>query len=218
MRNLAFLIPTILCLGIGLGCEQSKRGLTESHGVLVEDVAETADDTLAATTSAHKRPASQTTATAWVANCNEREEDNPFSEDPIIVRTCTYNSYQSVATGMPDYKGRYSWEYALYKSEDNAYIAIPNALLFNEERDKLLQQINLRIMADYRTMAEDPENESCFDVKELSRPFNYEELGISFEEDRLVFHVDFEMPDHCMAVGGTSVAFKLKEIAAYLQQ
>lgn len=119
---------------------------------------------------------------------------------------------------MPDYKGRYSWEYALYKLEDSTYTAISTASLFNDKRDDLLRQINQRIQADYRTMAEDPENSSCFEVKELSRPFSFEELGISFENEQLVFHADYGKPDYCMAVGSTSVAFKMKEIAPYLQQ
>ncbi|PVY40510.1 hypothetical protein [Pontibacter virosus] len=220
MRNLAFLIPSVLFLSMSLGCEQSKRGLTEANGITIESAEETIKDTSSAIAASEAEiQYEQQTATERTAIvCEEKDEDNPGSEDPIIVRTCTYNSYKSVATGMPDYKGRYSWEHTLYKLENDAYVPISNASLFNEKRNDLLRQVNQRILAEYHLFLSDPDFSDCFTMAESIPEFGYEDLNIGFEDDQLIFHASLGLPEACLSIDGASVSFKLSEVAPYLQE
>ncbi|MBX0333724.1 hypothetical protein K3G39_10795 [Pontibacter sp. HSC-14F20] len=216
MRNLAFLIPPVLFLSMSFGCEQSKRSLTEADGVTIESAEETITD--APITEVSSEPEEQTATDSTSTACEEKDEDNPGSEDPIIVRTCTYQNYRSVATGMPDYKGRYSWEYALYKLENEESVPIKNELLFNEKRDDLLRQVNQRIQAEYHLFSDDPDFSDCFAMVESIPAFGFDELSIGFEDDQLVFHASLGLPEACLSIDGASVSFKLSEVAPYLQQ
>ncbi|GGG10165.1 hypothetical protein [Pontibacter amylolyticus] len=218
MRNLVFLIPLVLCLGMSFGCEQSKRGLTEADGITIESAEETITDAPAEAVSPEPEPEEQTATESTATACEEKDEDNPGSEDPIIVRTCTYQNYRSVATGMPDYKGRYSWEHALYKLENEAYVPIKNESLFNDKRNALLRQVNQRIRAEYHLFAGDPDFSDCFTMAETIPEFGYEDLNIGFEDDQLVFHASLGLPEVCLSIDGASVSFKLSEVAPYLQQ
>lgn len=218
MRNLAFLIPSVLCLSMCLGCEQSKRSLTEANGITIESAEETiaaAPDTAA---SPETEPEGQTATENTPTSCEEKDEDNPGSEDPIIVRTCTYQNYKSVATGMPDYKGRYSWEHALYKLEGDEYVPVKNELLFNDKRNDLLRQVNQRVLAEYHLFSGDPDFSDCFAMVESIPEFGYDDLNIGFEDDQLVFHASLGLPEACLSIDGASVSFKLSEVAPYLQQ
>ncbi len=216
MRNFAILIPTVLCLSIGLGCEQSKRSLTEANGITIESAEETIADAPAAASEAE--PEMRPTAESPLTSCEEKDEDNPFAEDAIIVRTCTYQHYRSVATGMPDYKGRYSWEYTLYRLENEEYVQISNASMFNQKREDLLRQVNQRILAEYQLFSDDPDFSDCFAMAESIPEFGFDDLHIGFEDDQLVFHASLSLPDACLSIDGASVAFKLSEVAPYLQK
>lgn len=210
MRNFAFIIPSMLCLSMSLGCEQSKRGLTEANGITIESV----EGAASSETEHEERTVTESTATS----CEEKNEDNSGSEDPIIVRTCTYNIYKSVATGMPDYKGRYNWEHALYKLEHDEYVPISNESLFNERRNDLLRQVNQRIRAEYQLFSIDPDFSDCFAITESIPEFGYEDLNISFEDNQLVFHASLGLPEACLPIDAASVSFKLSEVAPYLKK
>lgn len=218
MRNLAFLIPSVLCLGMSLGCEQSKRSLTEADGITIESVEETIGEASITAVSAEPNLEEQSVADGTISTCEEKDEDNPGSEDPVIIRTCTYQNFRSVATGMPDYKGRYSWEYTLHKLENNAYVPIKNESLFNEKRNELLRQVNQRIRAEYHLFSGDPDFSDCFAMAESIPAFGFDELSIGFENDQLVFHASLGLPEMCLSIDGASVSFKLSEVAPYLQK
>jgi len=155
------------------------------------------------------------------AVCEEKEEKNPESEDPIIIKTCTYGNYRTVSTGSPDFNGRYSWEYNLYKSQKGEYVKIDNSSLFNQKQDDLLIQINQKIKAVYIEFSRDtgdPETKECIELMEPIRDFKMDELSIDFETDKMVFHVEFGLPSACHSGDGTSVSFKLQEVEPYLNK
>lgn len=218
MRNLAFLIPSVLFLSMSLGCEQSKRGLTEANGITIESAEETTLDTSMAAVASETEQAGQPEADSTITACEEKDEDNPGSEDPIIVRTCTYQHYRSVATGMPDYKGRYTWEYTLHKLENGDFLPIKNESLFNDKRNDLLRQVNERIRTEYLLFSDDPDFSDCFAMVESIPAFGFDELSIGFEDDQLVFHASLGLPEACLSIDGASVSFKLSEVGPYLQQ
>ncbi|MGV3540100.1 MAG: hypothetical protein ACO1OQ_09825 [Rufibacter sp.] len=150
--------------------------------------------------------------------CEEKEEKMPEREDAIILKTCTYGTYRTVSTGTPDFNGRYSWEYSLYHSQGEEFVKVDNALLFNHQLNGLLDQVNKKIKADYQQFSSDPETKDCFEGRESIGDFKIEDLGISFEPGKLVFHVEFGLPTACMPVSGTSVSFDLKEVKKYLNK
>ena len=72
--------------------------------------------------------------------CTEKESKNEDGGDPILTKTCLYKKYKTISKGYPDYKGRYSYEYSVFKKQENgSYVQIKNATLFNENKNELLQ-------------------------------------------------------------------------------
>ncbi|MFC6998414.1 hypothetical protein [Rufibacter roseus] len=154
----------------------------------------------------------------FTVTCEEKEEKNPESEDPIIIKTCTYGNYRTISTGTPDFNGRYSYENGLYRFEKGKYIEISNSALFNQKQEKLLKHINQQIKADYLKLSSDPESKECFEGAEPFHDFPMDELRLEFEAGQLVFHVEFGLPTACLSVNGTSVSFTLQEVEPYLNK
>ena len=70
-------------------------------------------------------------------SCSEKEYKNHDSLDPIFVETCLFKSFKFVNKGSPDYKGRYSWEYSLYKKQNGKYVKVSNSALFNQKNQSI---------------------------------------------------------------------------------
>ena len=79
--------------------------------------------------------------------------ENPGS-DSIIIQTCYLNGFKFVSTGYPDYKGRYSYEYDIYKKVNGRFIKTTNADFFNEKQNELLVEINRHISEEYESIDE----------------------------------------------------------------
>lgn len=122
-----------------------------------------------------------------VVMCSEKEMPNPDTEDPIINKTCLYKHYKTISIGSPDYKGRYSYEYKLYKKQENGtFKKVKNVSLFNEKKTELLSLINAKIKKEYNLYAQDPESSECFDQMSFM-PFTFEQLGIDFDNNTIIF-------------------------------
>ncbi len=147
--------------------------------------------------------------------CSVIKKKNQNAADPIIVKTCLFGSYKSISTGMPDYKGRYSYSYKLFKLTNNKYIPIRNSELFNVNKNKLLAIIKQRIQKDYNESSKDPNNEGCFDGKSAPT-VTFENLKISFNDSGIEFSISYGLCGACMAVDGTNISFKIDEIKPYL--
>lgn len=151
-----------------------------------------------------------------VVMCSEKEMPNPDTEDPIINKTCLYKHYKTISIGSPDYKGRYSYEYKLYKKQENGtFKKVKNVSLFNEKKTELLSLINAKIKKEYDLYAQDPESSECFDQMSFV-PFTFEQLGIDFDNNSINFNVTFGLSGACSSVDGTGIAFSLDEIKQYL--
>ena len=152
----------------------------------------------------------------YVVICSEKELPNPVAEDPIITKTCLFKEYKTISIGSPDYKGRYSYEYKLYKKQSNGtFKKVKNVSLFNEKKNELLSLINAKIKKEYDLYAQDPESSDCFDQMSFV-PFTFEQLGIDFDNNSINFNVTFGLISACMNVDGTSIEFSLHEIKQYL--
>jgi hypothetical protein len=120
--------------------------------------------------------------------CTEKESKNKDGGDPIYTKTCLYKKYKTISKGYPDYEGRYSYEYSVFKRQENGtYVQIKNTMLFNENKNELLSIINSKIEKDYKSYSNDPETKDCFEGA-------------------------------CMSVDGTIVSFNLDEIKKYLNE
>ncbi len=160
----------------------------------------------------------ETSITSNKVICSQNETANENGGDPILIKTCLYKNYKTISNAYPDYKGRYSYKYFVYaKHATGSYIQIKNASLFNQKRDELLSMINSKIEKDYNLYSNDPETKDCFAGSSFT-PFNFEQLGIDFSQDKIYFHVTFGLGGACMNVDGTEVSFNLDEIQKYLNE
>ena len=151
-----------------------------------------------------------------VVICSEKELPNSDAEDPIIKKICLFKEYKTISIGYPDYKGRYSYEYEIYKKQSNGtFKKVKNVTLFNEKKNELLSLINAKIKKEYDLYAQDPESRECFDQMSFV-PFTFEQLGIDFDNNSINFNVTFGVSGACSSVDGTSIEFSLHEIKQYL--
>lgn len=158
----------------------------------------------------------ETSITSNKVTCKEKESKNEDGFDPILTKTCLYKKYKTISKGYPDFKGRYSYEYSVFKKQENgSYVQIKNATLFNEHKNELLSIINSKIKIDYMSFFNDPETKDCFEGASFT-PFNFDQLGIYFDDDEINFSVTFGLSGACMSVDGTIVSFNFDEIQKYL--
>lgn len=102
------------------------------------------------------------------ATCTEKESKNEDGGDPILTKTCLYKKYKTISKGYPDNRGRYSYEYSVFKKQENgSYVQIKNATVFNENRNTLLSIINSKIEKEYRSYSNDPEQKIVLKVLHL---------------------------------------------------
>jgi hypothetical protein len=156
-------------------------------------------------------------STGNVVTCSQKENKNEAGGDPILVNTCLFKSYKTISTGTPDYKGRYSYQYELYKKINGKYVKVKNSALFNQNQNQLLTIINQKIQKDYKDFSSDPETKDCFEGKVVPK-FSFEQLFIDFSEGKINFNVTFGLISACMSVDGTTISFTLEEIQQYLSE
>lgn len=152
------------------------------------------------------------------ATCAEIESKNEDGDDPILIKTCFYKRYKTISEGHPDYNGRYYYEYSVFRKQENgSYVKISNDAFFNENKNELLSIINSKIEDDYRSYSNDPETKDCFEGTSFT-PFNFDQLAIDFDVDKIYFIVTFGLYDACMSVDGIIISFNLDEIQKYLNE
>ena len=189
-----------------------KNEETKNRGTLDESI-----DTLKVTDNIKVESAnSKKSITSNKVTCMEKESPNEDGSLPSLTKTCLYKKYKTISTGYPDYKGRYSYGYSLFKKQENgSYLQIKNATLFNENKKQLLSIINSKIKKDYNSYTNNSETKDCFEGAKFI-PFNFDQLGINFDADNVNFNVTFGLCSACMSVDGTTVSFTLDEIQKYL--
>ena len=216
MKNLNKIIYAIMLgLLIFTSCgENSKKGKVDS-------TINEKDSLVDIDTNKISKPSVPATPITQVTNkvtCTEKEFPNVDGADPILTKTCFYKKYKTISKGYPDYKGRYSYEYSLFKKQENgSFVQIKNTMLFNENKNKLLSIINSKIKKEYKSYSSDPETKDCFEGASFTS-FNFDQLAIDFDVDKINFNVTFGLSGDCMSVDGTIVSFNLDEIQTYLNE
>lgn len=148
--------------------------------------------------------------------CSVSESPKPDPGGLILTKTCFYKKYKLVSTGYPDYKGRYSYRFAVFaKQADSSYELTRNGSLFNKKQDELVSLINERIRLDYQKFQSDPQNDDCFSGFSI-RNYSLDEMGMTIGDEGFNFDIYFELSSACMAVDGTTISLSWKEIDKYL--
>ena len=209
----AVLLASVMITSCG-GDASDKKEETKTRDTLEESI-----DTLIMTDNINVDSAkSKKSNTSNKATCMEKETPNEDPSNPGITKTCLYKKYKTISKGYPDYKGRYSYVYSLFKKQENgSYVQIKNATLFNENKKQLLSIINSKIKKDYYSYANYSETKDCFEGAKFT-PFNFDQLGINFDADNINFNVTFGLSGACMSVDGTIISFNLDEIQKYLNE
>jgi hypothetical protein len=155
-----------------------------------------------------------------IVDCEETSEEIPGKKFERLFKTCSFKNHRTMSIGEPDYKGRYSYKYKLYKLLNDSSSIITNAEFIKEtRRDEFLAILNVRIADEAKKvyqMAQD-EKSNCFDGF-VFKAYTYEELGIQFNEDMVEFTVPFGLPNACMPYDGVLIAIPLKEMVAYFSE
>jgi hypothetical protein len=150
--------------------------------------------------------------------CTEKETPNKYGGEPIITKTCLFKKYKIISKGTPDYKGRYSYEYSVFKKQENGnYTQVKTNSLFNKNKSELLSIVNDEIEKEFYAYYNNPEIKHCFEGISFT-PFNFDQIGISFNSNKIDFHVTFGLCLACMAVDGTVVSFDLDEMQKYIEE
>jgi len=209
----AILFASVILTSCGGGSTDKKEETK------TEDTLKAIIDTLKVTDNSKNETANtETSITSNKVTCTEKESKNEDGGDPILTKTCLYKKYKTISKGYPDYKGRYSYEYSVFKKQENgSYVQIKNPLLFNKNKNELLSIINSKIKKDYMLFSNDPETKDCFEGSSFT-PYNFDQLGIDFNADGIYFHVTFGLSGACISVDGTIISFNLDEIKNYLNQ
>ena len=208
----AILFATTLLTSCGSGSTGTKEG-----GKTV-DILKTSTDSLKNPQNNNTVENSKMPIASNKVTCTEKESKNDYGGGPIITKTCLYKAYKTISKGLPDYKGRYSYEYSILKKQKNGnYLPIKNASLFNNKKNELLSIINSKIEKDYKEYSNNPETKTCFEGISFT-PFNFGQLGIKFESNKIEFSVTFGLSGACMSVDGTTVSINLDEMQKYFNE
>ena len=149
------------------------------------------------------------------ASCMETEFEN--EEGHGTKKTCLLNDFKTVSTGYAnDRNGKMYWIYEIFQNKNGKYVKVQNTALFNLDQKELLKLINERIKRDFTVYSTEAETKDCFSDFGSLPVYKMNELGIDFSNDEITFHVEFNLPEACDAVGGTSVTFKISDIIKYL--
>lgn len=149
------------------------------------------------------------------ASCMETDFEN--EEGHGTKKTCLFNNFKTVSTGYAnDRNGKMYWIYEIFQNKNGKYVKVQNSSMFNLDQKELLKLINERIKRDYTVYSTEAETRDCFSDFGSLPVYKMNELGIDFNDDEITFHIEFNLPEACDAVGGTSVTYKISDIIKYL--
>lgn len=149
------------------------------------------------------------------ASCMEADFEN--EEGHGTKKTCLFNDFKTVSTGYAnDRNGKMYWIYETFQNKNGKYVKVQNSAMFNLDQKELLKLINERIKRDFTVYSTEAETRDCFSDFGKLPVYKMNELGIDFNEDEITFHIEFNLPEACDAVGGTTVTYKIADIIKYL--
>ncbi|BCY28691.1 hypothetical protein [Flavobacterium okayamense] len=148
--------------------------------------------------------------------CNIQLTEKEKNTDSIITKTCIFKKYKTISVGTPDFKGRYFYEYELFKLSNGNYIKIQNSELFNNS-SKIEKIINEKLKIEYESNMKISEISDCMKYINF-RYYKINEMGISFDEfNNMAFHVEFGIPSSCLNVGGSLIIISTSEIEKFIK-
>jgi hypothetical protein len=147
----------------------------------------------------------------------ERKSDDKDITDPIITKTCLAKDFKIVDTGFPDYTGKYSHTYALYRKINNRFVKARNSDMFNAGKlNALVARINGQVKKDAKEyVAESPD---CFPKDFKPRYYQINDLQITFSGNQIWFMANLGIAmGGCASVEESIVTFRVNEIAQYFK-
>ena len=149
----------------------------------------------------------------YKTTCVSEEKINPNSLNPVKTKTCEYNFIRTISKYELDFAGKNHEIFELFVKRDNVYQKIKNEELFNESKNELLEQINASLEYNFNKLK--IEHEQC--VKDQTfKTITFGDLGISFSENMMNFHYDFNYSKTCMKTFEATIQLKLSEVEKYL--
>jgi hypothetical protein len=136
-------------------------------------------------------------------------------QDPTLLNTFNWRMYQLVETGIPDYKGRYTWTTELFKQVGDTLIKIKNEDLFKTEKIPELEKlINDRLEEDFKAMK--ISDAECFKGRRYYKAVKLKEMRISLSDhSEMTFEILHGLSVACFAVNASSTTFKIEELKAF---
>lgn len=155
--------------------------------------------------------------TEFRINCIEKSYPNSEYSDSILTKSCKFKNYLFHSIGTSDYKGRYSYQYELFKLNNNDTLKISNSDLFNEKSYKLEKLINKKLKNKYDSDSKIPEIKECMEFINF-RYFKLNEFGISFnEKNEIMFNIDYGIGSACLNVSSDFVTIEHSDMKKYLK-
>ena len=149
--------------------------------------------------------------------CTEKQEPSDNELDPILIKICTYKSFQSVRTGNADYKGRYSYEYDLYRMDNDVKQKIKNSDFFKSGADIVEKRINRDLQQEYQNNLNNPHLKDCMEWIDF-RHYELDEIGMAFtDSNEIEFYIDYGIGGACFKVAHSILHYKLSDFAQYLE-
>ena len=149
--------------------------------------------------------------------CFEIEEDNPEYSDITIIKNCKFKNHLFQSIGTPDYKGRYSYKFHLFKLEKNDTLKINNSHFFNSNEAQLEKLLNEKSKVQYESDLKHPEIGDCMKAINF-RKYKLDEFGISFvEKNKMEFSIDFGVGSACFVVNTAYITLEIPEVRKYLK-
>jgi hypothetical protein len=144
----------------------------------------------------------------------KNEEKSGEGEDAILIKNCQFGNIQTRSEGYPDNKGRYSYAYEISFNGKK----VKNEAIFNEKMPELLSKLNEKILKDYKEYYNAEDTRDCFEGMDKNPKFTMNDMGIDFDEDKIIFNISFGLSGACMSVDGTNVSLSMEELAPYLKK
>jgi hypothetical protein len=158
---------------------------------------------------------SPSTANTAAPVCKESATKDPKFSDDVLKKVCEWKGHRFTSTGVPDDKGRYSYQYEISKLEGSKAVKTENKKFFNAKQGELEKLLNTKINAEIKTLKEDPTVSDCFEDYEKNK-FSLNEMRIEFSGEKVQFSLEFGLPSACFSVDGVTIQLPLKDVEAYV--
>lgn len=127
-----------------------------------------------------------------------------------------FKNHKFVSIGSPDYKGRYAYEYFVYKIEKEKEIPAKNSDIFLNVK-QIEKLLNKKFKKKIAAAKSDDENSEC--MKWVSfKEYKLDDIAITFNDNNeMEFEASIALPDACFSLSFIDVSLKLDIIEKYFK-